>query len=342
MKRTQRPLHVVPVTIPSSTTRVLRSQTAAQTAAPSKVTKANPRPKTRRRRADPWAPKRKVQPNPKPRQPPRTHFTCRICIEEQTTDQFPTWNYRSRGRLSRIGGLPYECIGHLGPRRNRRRIDPVCKSCIGNTMSARLDLVGARKVGVGCVEPGCIVDWNWNLITKYLPLGKALEKFNMEMFEVWKQEATPKLITCLTPGCNIIGLPDTTAPGYPQISCSSCALRSCAECRVPWHPDLTCSEYAVKHLHEQMSDPEKDTLTLMQTKDGKRCPNCFLVIEKDGGCNSMFCIGCQKYFNWETAGKTLLLMTTYRLLTVCQQHPPSLEPRKLNPLHTMILIFTLT
>jgi hypothetical protein len=42
---------------------------------------------------------------------------------------------------------------------------------------------------------------------------------------------------------------------------------------------------------------------LMQTKDGKRCPNCFLVIEKDGGCNSMFCTGCQKYFNWATAGK---------------------------------------
>jgi hypothetical protein len=55
-----------------------------------------------------------------------------------------------------------------------------------------------------------------------------------------------------------------------------------------------------------MTDMEKETLELMQTKDGKRCPNCYLVIEKDGGCDSMFCTGCHKYFNWATAGKTLI------------------------------------
>jgi hypothetical protein len=50
-----------------------------------------------------------------------------------------------------------------------------------------------------------------------------------------------------------------------------------------------------------MTDSEKETLSLMQERDGRRCPNCFLVIEKDGGCNSMYCEGCKKYFDWTTA-----------------------------------------
>lgn len=54
-----------------------------------------------------------------------------------------------------------------------------------------------------------------------------------------------------------------------------------------------------------MTDQEKDTLKIMQDKDGKRCPNCFMVIEKDGGCDSMFCLGCKTYFNWATAASAV-------------------------------------
>jgi hypothetical protein len=136
-----------------------------------------------------------------------------------------------------------------------------------------------------------------------MPPGEPTEKYNLEMFEVWKHDATIKPVTCTAPDCEAVGLPDPTAPGYPQISCHSCAHRFCAQCLVPWHKDLTCTEHAAKHFNETISEPEKETLKLMQTKDGKRCPNCYFVIEKDGGCDSMFCISCQKYFNWATAGK---------------------------------------
>lgn len=171
-------------------------------------------------------------------------------------------------------------------------------------MSARLDNLGPRRV-VGCVYPDCSNDWPWEYIIKYMPSGAALEKYNIEMLEVWKQDADPKPLSCANQGCTATGLPDTIAPGYPQVSCNECAYRSCAQCRVPWHEGLTCAEYAAKHIDEKMTDPEKDTLKLMQTKDGKRCPNCFLVIEKDGGCDSMFCLGCNKYFNWATAASAI-------------------------------------
>ncbi|KAH7389827.1 hypothetical protein BKA66DRAFT_558471 [Pyrenochaeta sp. MPI-SDFR-AT-0127] len=274
-----------------------------QAAAVTKVVK----PQTRRRRADPWTPKRKVKPNPnpRPRAPPPTHFTCRICIEEQTTDQFVKWVPAKRGRWTTPLDIPYNCIAHLGRNPRNKKIDPVCKTCIGNAMSARLDTLGARKVGTGCLEPGCLELWNHDFVVRYMPRGEPLEKFNMEMFNVWLEDANPKPLTCLSPTCTAIGLPDPAAPGFPQVTCHECSFRACAQCLIPWHKDLTCAEYSARHINDQISDPEKDTLKLMQTKDGKRCPNCHLVIEKDGGCDSMFCSGCHKYFNWAQAASAI-------------------------------------
>ncbi|KAJ4373150.1 hypothetical protein N0V83_003441 [Neocucurbitaria cava] len=295
---------------PPSTTRVLRSDTAkAAAASTSKVTTRS----TRRRRAlDPWTPKRKVNPNPKPRPraPPPTHFTCRICIEEQPVDHFVRWfppKRPGRGRPTGPGEVPFHCVAHLARNPRRKHIDPVCKTCIGLSLSARLDTLGARAIGTGCLEPGCTEPWSHEHLMTYMPRGAALEKFNMDMFAVWLQDADPKPMTCLAPGggCSAIGVPDASAPGYPQVTCHTCSFRSCAVCLLPWHKDLTCAENGANRINEQISDPEKDTLKLMQTKDGKRCPNCYLVIEKDGGCDSMFCLGCKKYFNWATAASAV-------------------------------------
>jgi hypothetical protein len=327
---TMRPMKNATITPTPTTTRLLRSHTSAQAALPSKVVK--PPAKTRRRRADPWTPKRKPNPNPKPRAPPRTHFTCRICVEELTTINFPTWVPLWRSKLRNDWDVPSECIAHLGRNPNRRNIDPICKTCIGRAMSACLDVRGARHVGVGCIEPGCRNLWGWDFVMKYMP-AEALEKYNMEMFEVWRHDTRIKPVSCISPVCNAMGLPDPFAPGYPHVVCNECTIRFCAQCLVPWHKDVTCAEHAAKQVDEKMSESEKETLKLMQTKDAKRCPNCFLVIEKDGGCHSMKCLGCNKSFNWATAGKSLLL--SHILLTnTIEKHLRCSEQRKQSPSFT--------
>ncbi|KAF1914514.1 hypothetical protein BDU57DRAFT_588804 [Ampelomyces quisqualis] len=242
---------------------------------------------------------------PKPRAPPPTHSTCRICIEEKTTDQFPTWTPPEHGDRSSNWDVPMDCMPHLSRNPDHQEIDPVCKTCIGNAMSARLDQLGARKVGVGCIEPGCQIVWSWDFIMRYLPAGEATEKYNLEMFEVWKRDAEIKPVTCTAPECDAVGLPDHTAPGYPQVSCHACLHRSCSLCLVSWHKDVTCTEYAAKKVDVKMSDLEKETLELIQRDNGKRCPNCYLVIVKEGGCDSMYCRGCRKYFNWTTAASAV-------------------------------------
>ncbi|CBX99493.1 hypothetical protein IAQ61_005255 [Plenodomus lingam] len=292
--------------------RILRSHTAAITAARTaqlatatlKVTKPAPKPKKRRARADPWAPKRKPNPNPKPRPPPPSHLTCRICIEERPFGEFVKWVPPIRRRIYAPLDIPYSCILHLARNPKRKNVHPVCKTCIGRSLAARIDMLGARRAGIGCLEPGCEQPWDRDYILRYIT-GEALHKYNMDMFEVWKTDISPGFFICLSPTCNAIGLPDIFAPGFPQVICHECSFRACAQCAVPWHKDLSCSEYAAKTVDEKMTDPDKEILKLMQSKDGRRCPNCQLVIEKDGGCNSMLCSGCNKYFNWDSAASAI-------------------------------------
>ena len=289
---------------PSVSTIVTRSQAQASTLEQNTPElKAGKEAKTtkRRKRLDPWYPKRKVNKNPKPRPPPPTHFTCRICILHLPSADFIRWVPPKR-RFGKPLDAPLPCIPHLARNPSHRNIDPVCKNCVGSFMAARLDTLGVRRVSIGCIEPGCETDWPWELVMRYFPTDK-LEAYNLASFEHWRTDA--ELFTCLSPNCDATGLLDPLAPGYPQVQCTTCTFRSCASCLTPWHSDQTCAEVSAAAITAHMSDPEKETLALMQSKDGKRCPNCQLVIEKDGGCLSMFCPGCKKHFNWEIAASAV-------------------------------------
>ncbi|KAH6644690.1 hypothetical protein C7974DRAFT_384096 [Boeremia exigua] len=288
-------------------TRVLRSQT--KTLAPtqhiptitSSTSRRTHKITKRRPRLDPWYPKRKTNKNPKPRPPPASHFTCRICISHLPRADFIRWAPKKRFYELELDA-PRPCIPHLARNPSRPRIDPVCKTCVGAFMAARLDTHGARRVSVGCIEPGCETPWPWELVMAYFPAEK-LEEYNLATFEHWRTDTS--LFTCVSPSCDFTGLLDLSAPGYPHVECNACAFRACASCCVPWHVDQTCAEVSAAAVTAQMSDPEKETLQLMQSRDGKRCPNCQLVIEKDGGCPCMFCPGCKKSFNWSTAASAV-------------------------------------
>ncbi|KAF2740845.1 hypothetical protein EJ04DRAFT_482172 [Polyplosphaeria fusca] len=264
------------------------------------TTQDPPKPKRRRRRAgaDPWlVRRRKPTGPPKPRRPPPTHFTCHICAEDRPVDEFIEWVNNSKYWRIRGTEVPISCIAHLS-RSPRRKNDPVCRECIGKSLAAQMDTVGARNVGNGCLEPGCNTRWDFDVVMSFFPLDR-LEEYNVKMLPVWQESV--KMMACTKDGCDAVGLVDMGAPGYPQVSCFRCETRMCASCEVEWHTDMTCGEYNARHIHHRMTAPEMDTLEIMQKKDGKRCPNCYIVIEKDGGCNGMYCMGCKTFFDWETA-----------------------------------------
>ncbi|OCK79075.1 hypothetical protein K432DRAFT_444161 [Lepidopterella palustris CBS 459.81] len=241
-------------------------------------------PTARRKRAK-AAPKSAEEPGP---------ITCRICVEEKPIEDFPKFVYSKKNSNE----IPYQCVKHLAhKRRSRTAGNAVCKSCIGASLAAGLDSVGAERIG--CLEPGCTSEpWEYPYLAQYLS-AEALERYHEQMFTVFMTEAST--MVCLNPKCGAVGLLEKAVAGFPNVVCSECKHRSCALCAVDWHDGLSCHAYRAKHQKDLVTNDEKATLRALSKKGAKWCPRCQMAIEKDGGCDSMYCMYCRRYFAWYSA-----------------------------------------
>ncbi|CAG8519249.1 11735_t:CDS:2 [Ambispora gerdemannii] len=82
----------------------------------------------------------------------------------------------------------------------------------------------------------------------------------------------------------------------PIMTCEACQKKSCYTHDIPWHEEMTCSEY-----DEMMKYAEAETATQEYLKrETKPCPKCGVHITKDGGCNHMSCkvSTCKYEFCW--------------------------------------------
>ena len=97
---------------------------------------------------------------------------------------------------------------------------------------------------------------------------------------------------------------DVTDKNDLQVQCGFCKKKWCFECQQSPHWPLSCD---IAKLYKEYKF-KKDEETLFTAYDLKhlrqclrRCPSCAVLIEKNGGCESMFCIRCQRPFNWNKA-----------------------------------------
>ena len=230
----------------------------------------------------PYKARKRAKAVPKPPSEPQGPITCRICVEEKPVSEFVKLS-RSRKTAT---NLPFDCQKHLSYNPgNSKTNNAVCKSCIGSSLSAGLDTIGAERLG--CLEPGCKADpWDYSYLALYLP-ADALEQYHEQMFAVFMAEKT--MLQCLNTECGSIGLLEQNVAGFPNVVCSECKHRSCALCKVEWHEGLSCQVYREKNQKESITSEEKATLRILSKKGAKRCPRCQMAIEKDGGCDSMSC-----------------------------------------------------
>ena len=228
-------------------TRTLRSVSNLPKLTPSPSPNPTPKPYRRRSRADPWTPKRKPRNlERKPRAPPPTHFTCRICAELLPKSSFVKYIYSRDLRLTNAE-MPDPCLKHLAqiPWARKKGQAPVCKSCIGQAMAARHSLVGARAVSQGCLEPGCNTYWPLEHILRYFPAGEAREKYNEDMLRIFLKES--KVITCINTDCGFRSLPERSTPGKHPSSRATSSPSS--------PPTLTPHAYQASHTSSAPPQP---------------------------------------------------------------------------------------
>jgi len=97
-----------------------------------------------------------------------------------------------------------------------------------------------------------------------------------------------------------------TATKCQKWYCSFCIL-----CKVPWHTDMSCEEYA-----PQLGAASAELNLLAENNKWKRCPNCKHMIERTGGYRHIICrytisepwSFCLLEFNHNLIGKCLCFL----------------------------------
>ncbi|RMY40306.1 hypothetical protein D0864_16281 [Hortaea werneckii] len=77
-------------------------------------------------------------------------------------------------------------------------------------------------------------------------------------------------------------------------TCNTCGHRACVPCDRPFHEGETCAQYKAR-LGQAEANSEKSQKTI--EKYCKPCPKCGKNIEKNGGCDAMYC-PCGERFCW--------------------------------------------
>jgi len=105
-------------------------------------------------------------------------------------------------------------------------------------------------------------------------------------FHQLAEKACNKLIADSKGLLGYCGMTDCSAPlrlRASSINCWSCKINLCGQCLKVLHPGVTCAGI--------LTDFDKSRM--------KVCPNCNMLIEKNGGCNHMVCGNCRIHFCWK-------------------------------------------
>ena len=78
----------------------------------------------------------------------------------------------------------------------------------------------------------------------------------------------------------------------------SCKASWCTRCKVPWHDELTCTEFQRALKMGLTADETLPFIKWVKNHKAKRCPNpqCGYFVVKSVGCNMMTCSQCKQGF----------------------------------------------
>lgn len=142
-----------------------------------------------------------------------------------------------------------------------------------------------------CPAPDCNLKLTLSIMTRYTTRPDLLKKIKLENFV----EDSQQLRYCPAPGCQYVA--KNTLLGRRDIQCM-CNFQFCFACGEESHRPAFCSE-VLEWLLKNLSESENVTWIIANTKP---CPNCKKPIEKNQGCNHMYCApevgGCDHHFCW--------------------------------------------
>ncbi|CAI8589690.1 unnamed protein product [Vicia faba] len=140
-----------------------------------------------------------------------------------------------------------------------------CSECVANYISSKLE---DNIFNIQCPVPECKATLEAQFCRSILPA---------EIFEKWSKALCEALFNvsqkfyCPFADCSALLINDETE-AVTNSECPNCNRMFCAQCKVPWHDGMECSEFQKLNAGER----EKEDITLMrlaQNMHWRRCPN---------------------------------------------------------------------
>ncbi|XP_033102818.1 uncharacterized protein LOC117105695 [Anneissia japonica] len=115
-------------------------------------------------------------------------------------------------------------------------------------------------------------------------------------------EGNPEWHWCPRPHCGRVARMQGYANGKGFLNCD-CGLQSCLECKAEVHWPATCQQVEeYRRNMKKTSESLKNNRPTITQVEVKRCPTCYLPMEKNGGCRVMRC-RCEQQFCWDCLSK---------------------------------------
>lgn len=164
-----------------------------------------------------------------------------------------------------------------------------------------------------------------NDCSKYIREKQLKEILPLKTYEKYEEFSIKKAFTSSSevewcPRCEKISFKENQDSLHAQ--CSVCKYNFCIKCREKYHPFKRCESSTMDLLKdinfEKLKTMDKEQISknmpiisqivnslcadkrsqLYVKNFTQSCPNCKTLINKDGGCNKVFCTKCNKYMCW--------------------------------------------
>ena len=198
-------------------------------------------------------------------------------------------------------------LGALLPGSAEREVCPICTDdvsnpeqlgcghtyCAGCLKHVLMSAAETKNFPLVCMasDATCDVPISIPFIQRFLP-GPIFESLVEAAFLFYLDQHPQELKYCTTPDCKQIYRRRTDPT---SLQCPSCFLSICAACGEDGHEGMTCQQ----HRFHKNPDAEHERLNgqLASAHGYKKCPQCKVWIEKNGGCDHMEC-RCGAHICW--------------------------------------------
>ncbi|CAN1343925.1 E3 ubiquitin-protein ligase RSL1 [Linum perenne] len=182
---------------------------------------------------------------------------CEICAERKEPEQ-----------MMKIGGA----CSHAS----------YCSDCISRHVTTK---VRDSVVTVTCPAAGCETVLELETCRPVLPKG-VIEQWEEVLCRDWIGDS--QRYYCPFRDCSAMLLVEPQEELIRESECPYCHRLFCAQCGVPWHPDVTCEVF--QSLGEDERGRE-DIMVMEMAKSNKwsRCPRCLFYVERTEGCPHITC-----------------------------------------------------